>query len=493
MSPEKPDEMDAAAAAESRNGGSLLPEGFLFGVATAGFQVEGGFNGPGEPENNWVAWEREGRVESSGIALDFWNSYEAHLDRVAAMGCDSFRMSVEWARVCPAPGEVSQEALEGYRSILSACAERSIEPLVTLHHFTHPAWLGVDLWLRPDSPDLFCEWVRTAVGSLGGLCRNWVTINELNIYAVNTYLIGMFPPGRRGDVASATRAIDNMITAHVRAYEVIHEMEPDASVATNNFTLSIYELDRLASDVIAAPSLGVDRSRLGPWLASRRAEYYASLGSTGSVVGDRLEKAIRRLAARTSQLEEAFPRAVAAAYAASSPRLADVVQLDYYDPFAAHHVRLPGHRTAGGRTWLPGRMLWDDLPCPDDMRSFLEAARQPGLDIWIVENGLSNRVKRGRRYPRMDRYDRPRYMREHLAAVLGAIEAGLPITGYWHWTLADNYEWGSYEPRFGIFGVDRERGVRVGGLDSMGLDAAGAYRRLIEGLRSGDRSVLDPR
>jgi len=80
-----------------------------------------------------------------------------------------------------------------------------------------------------------------------------------------------------------------------------------------------------------------------------------------------------------------------------------------------------------------------------------------------------------------------------VVAVVGAVEAGVPVTGYWHWSLVDNYEWGSYEPRFGIHGVDRDRGPGGGTwleTDAMGRDAAGAYRRLIAGIRSGDRSVL---
>jgi len=74
--------------------------------------------------------------------------------------------------------------------------------------------------------------------------------------------------------------------------------------------------------------------------------------------------------------------------------------------------------------------------------------------------------------------------------MVAAIDEGIPVTGYFHWTLADCYEWGSYEPRFGLYGVDRERGVRWRDVDSMGGDAAGAFRRLAEGLRAGDRSVL---
>ncbi len=113
-----------------------------------------------------------------------------------------------------------------------------------------------------------------------------------------------------------------------------------------------------------------------------------------------------------------------------------------------------------------------------------------GLDLWVVENGLCNRVRRGRSFPRLDGLDRGRYLRAILGALVDAIDAGVPVGAYYHWTLVDNYEWGSYEPRFGIHGVDRERGLRVLDADAMGFDAAGSYRRIIEGLRAGDRSVL---
>ena len=480
---------------DRKSGSSLLPDGFRFGVATAGFQVEGGFNGPGEPANNWAAWEAEGRVEPSGIALDFWNRYEEHLDRVAAMGCDSFRMSVEWARVEPEEGKVDAEALARYLAILQACRARGIEPLVTLHHFTHPAWLGPDLWLRPDSPERFRHWAGVAVEALAPACSNWVTINELNVLALESYLIGTFPPGRLGDLRSAERALDNLLTAHIAAYGEVHRIQPSACVSTNNYTLSLYELDRLPADLLAAPGAGVTRDDLAAWLASRRESYYAALPEPSGGPGTRtFERVMRsfagRVGARRPGLDAAFPRAAAALYASGHERVLDVVQVDYYDPFAAHHIRLPGHKSAGGRTWLPGRMLWDDLPCPGDMRAFLETSRQVGLELWVVENGMGSRVRRGRAWPRLDRYDRPRYLREHLGEIVRLVEAGLPLTGYWHWTLADNYEWGSYEPRFGIFGVDRERGVRWLDTDSLGHDTAGAYRRLIEGLRAGDASVL---
>src|SRR5439155_9926442 len=103
--------------------------------------------------------------------------------------------------------------------------------------------------------------------------------------------------------------------------------------------------------------------------------------------------------------------------------------------------------TAGGRWWEPGRPLWDDEIDPTGMRRYARLNAEPGLPLWIVENGLCNRVRRGVSYPRCDGWDRVRYLRTHLAAVVDAVDAGIPVGAYFHWTLADNYEWGSYEPR----------------------------------------------
>ncbi|MDQ3898503.1 MAG: family 1 glycosylhydrolase, partial [Actinomycetota bacterium] len=147
-------------------------------------------------------------------------------------------------------------------------------------------------------------------------------------------------------------------------------------------------------------------------------------------------------------------------------------------------------RTAGGRTWAPGGRHWDMAVRPEGLLTYLRLNAWPGLDVEISENGLCNRVRRGRAWPRGDGWDRVRALRAHLRVMVVALDEGIPVRGYFHWTLADCYEWGSYEPRFGLYGVDRERGARWSDVDSMGGDAAGAYRRLADALRAGDRSVL---
>jgi beta-glucosidase/6-phospho-beta-glucosidase/beta-galactosidase len=188
---------------------------------------------------------------------------------------------------------------------------------------------------------------------------------------------------------------------------------------------------------------------------------------------------------------------VGAVYDSPHDRTLDVLALDYYDPDVARHFRMPGHRTAGGRNRLPTRELWDDVVDPGGLAHWLGVQHDlaPGLPLWVVENGLCNRVRNGRSYIRGDGWDRPRYLRDNIGAVIEAIDRGAPVTGYWHWSLVDNYEWGSYEPRFGLYGIDRHRGehgMRWLESDSMGDDSPGTYRRIIAGLRAGDRSVLHP-
>ena len=479
-------------------GRSVLPEGFLFGVATAGFQVEGGFNGPGEPANNWLAWEQIGRVEPSGDAVGFWARPEEALDRAVALGCDSFRLGVEWARVMPDGNQVDQVALDRYVSIVEGCVARGMAPLVTLHHFTHPEWLGEDFWLRPDAPARFAEWARIVVPALAPSVRHWVTLNELNIFAVQTYMTGDFPPGRVFAIGDAAVALDNLLAAHVVGYDVIHAERPDAIVTTNNFCLSVYEYDRLLVDLLLARSNGIARRDIDAWLADRRRDHYALLPTAG--MGETvLRKAGARLApyGATGKGSTTPRRALDALEASPHERTLDVLGVDYYDPLASRHFRLPGHRTAGGRNPAPARALWDDPPDPGGLTRWLgvQHALAPGLPLWVVENGLCNRVRRGRSFGRLDGWDRPRYLRANVAAVVDAIDGGVPVAGYWHWSLVDNYEWGSYEPRFGLFGIDRDRGGtgrRWLETDAMGHDSAGTYRRIIEGLRTGDRSVLDP-
>ena len=468
----------------------LLSPNFLFGVATAGFQIEGGYNGRGEPSNNWEQWERDGRVDASGSATGFFDDPERQLDRAAEIGLTSFRLSIEWSRVEPTRGGIDRVAIDRYRRILAAIIEREMEPVVTLHHFTHPSWLGSTPWCTTDNAQLLACWMATAVNELGDLCSRWVTVNEPNILAINSFLTGIFPPGRVFDARGLAATFDTLLAAHVAGYDLIHDIQPDALVTTNPYTFSIYELDQVATDLLTAQDAGVDLDDVKGHLVAQRREHYRVIGDGGSTRTGSIERFLRRMAASRFSVADAFPATIAALRSSSSTRHLDVIAVDHYAPLAASHLVIPGRRTAGGRWWRPGRALWDDAPDPRAFVTVLEEAGRYDRPVWVLENGMSNRVVRGRSYRRLDGVRRPAYLADHLGAVLCAVERGVPVEGFWHWTLIDNYEWGSYEPRFGLYAMDRPAGLVVRPVDALGDDAAGAYRAIIAGLRAGDDSVV---
>lgn len=448
----------------------------------------------GQPTNNWSAWERSGRATPSGPAAGTWGAWERVLDALEQVGADSFRLSFEWARVIPAAdGVVDETALATYVWLIDECLARGITPVVTLHHFTHPAWLGPEFWLRPDAPERFASWVSVVVEAVSDRVRHWVTINEPNVLALGSWVLGVFPPGRHGSTDAAALAVDHLLSAHVRAYEIIHAARPDALVTTNVSAMSAYPLGRQLLDLLVARRAHVDEGALDEWF-DERARLCDSLLPTNGLA----ERAARWGVARRPLVRRAEGRpggARTAVYASEYECTLDVLGLNYYAPRISSHLRLPGHPTAGGRRGRPTRALWDDTPDPAAFGRWLgvEHYLYPELDLWILENGMSSRVTEHGAHQRLDGWRRPRYLSTHLAAILDAIELGVPVAGYWHWSLVDNYEWGSFEPRFGLLGVDRTAPdqPRWTDEDAVGDRSAETYRALLTAVRSGDRAAFD--
>jgi len=212
------------------------PDGFLWGAATAAHQVEGG-----NWNNDWWAWEHDPNspcVEPSGDACDQYHRYEDDLDLMVELGIPTYRFSIEWARIEPEPGEFSPAALGHYRRVVQAARERSINPMLTLHHFTNPRWVtDQGGWANEAVVDWYTEYVKEAVGHLGDLVDDWCTINEPNIVATFGYLNGLFPPGHM-DFAEREAANANFIAAHRAARDVIKSHRPDARAG---LTIALHE------------------------------------------------------------------------------------------------------------------------------------------------------------------------------------------------------------------------------------------------------------
>jgi len=191
---------------------TTFPEGFLWGVATAAHQIEGG-----NTNNDWWDWEHQagsGVAEPSGDACDSVHRWPEDVDLVAGLGLGAYRFSLEWSRIEPAEGEFSTAWLDHYRAVCAACHERGLLPVVTFHHFTTPRWLAArGGWEAADAPERFARFVERAGAHLGDLVGMACTLNEPNVVAVLGYLLGAFPPGAT-DLGRYVAVNEAMVRTH---------------------------------------------------------------------------------------------------------------------------------------------------------------------------------------------------------------------------------------------------------------------------------------
>src|SRR5438445_5833034 len=165
------------------------------------------------------------------MACDWWNNAEQDFNLACGLGLNAVRLSVEWSRIEPEHDVWDDAALNRYWAMLMALRDRGLRPFLTLHHFSHPVWFEQrGGFLSSDAAALFLRFARRVADALGGLCQDWVTFNEPNVYAALGYVLGEFPPGRRGKIITAVRVVNRIAACHGRAFHAIHELQPGAQV-----------------------------------------------------------------------------------------------------------------------------------------------------------------------------------------------------------------------------------------------------------------------
>jgi len=462
---------------------------FLWGVSCSPYQHEGGYNGEGQPRNNWYDWEVAGKVETSGRAVDFWNRYEEDFDRAEMMGLSSYRLGIEWARLQPdgVNGELSEGALGRYVDMIQALRARGLEPLVTLSHFTTPRWLGRDPWLSDETPEIFSHYACRMLELLNqklmdrGVAppRWFITLNEPNMLAACTYNVGAFPAGGRSWWAAALVALQNQLAAHVRVKRGVHALYRRYSdwgtpmLSFNTFASDLYWMDKMLVDVLEAARQTHANESIFAFLQDRYREFtrayrgmdFPHHGIFSEMVGE-LVKQIQHALSRRFLHESTFSRLVPLVREQRDDQVVDYISFDYYDPFVGNAVRLPSLADlqlgrVGLREWLTKGLAtkwWDWKALPRGLRFFVEryASEYPDLPILIAENGMAERRCSSNEacQRREDQQSRSYFLRQHVLEVKKLRAEGLPLIGYFHWSLTDNYEWGTYAPRFGLFGVD---------------------------------------
>ena len=394
--------------------GRTFPKGFLWGTASAAYQVEG------DNRNcDWWEWEQTpGHIangDSSAVACDSYNRYREDFALLRELAQNAHRLSIEWSRIEPAEGEFDSRQIRHYRDVLGELREQGILPMVTLHHFTSPLWFSrKGGWTAGDSARAFLPFVRRVADELGDLVGMWCTVNEPSIYGANGWITGEFPPGHHGDLAGQYRVTANLRRAHDLAYAALKKRWPDTPVGLSHHKFvfipaSATRRDRMAA---AAAQLVTDRWPTGP--------------------------------GRVSKIVEAQADYIGVAH--------------YWGQMCAFDPRRPQDQFVR-RFNPPGvtvtEMGWASNPLW--MRSVLNELKAYAKPVYITENGIATG----------DDELRVRYLPDVLEQVHLAIGDGVDVRGYFHWTNLDNFEWArGYRPKFGLVAVDRktlERTVKPSG------------------------------
>jgi beta-glucosidase len=498
---------------------------FLWGVATSAYQSEGGYNGPDQPQTNWAAAEKKGDVAKSGLCSDFWNRYSEDFTRCRQLGLNAFRLGIEWSRVQPTyvdrkgpPTPFDYRALDHYVDMLAKCRDNGLEPVVTLHHFVHPSWLGTDPWLDPGITNSFCHYVRESVLYINraltdqrGLqpIRYYITINEPNMLVLNTYFGAQFPSGpkKMRGTRSLPAAYRNILITHVRAYNLIHRVYaeegwPEPAVTLNNYCSDLYWSDKILLDLLSVRERGIPTNQLGRYILEKIRQFAEAFDAAEIPLkkdipfffGAGLKKVSNWLGHKTF-LPEYFSPLVDELYLADRTAAIDYIGLDYYDPFAAHMFRHPvwwdhEFKDKSLRTWLMNSVTskwWDWRVLPRGMRFFCDYYSKEfgNRPVLIAENGMAIRRRVDNKNTlRRDRMTRSHFLRVHFEEIINIVRSDIPLIGYLHWSLFDNYEWGTFTPRFGLYSIDYAKDRARLLEDQLGDRPADTYAGLIEFFRN---------
>ena len=427
---------------------STLGDDFTWGVATAAFQIEGSPDADGKGPSIWDTFShkrnRFGKTPiqdgtTADVATDSYRRYRDDVDLIDRLGFDAYRFSLSWPRIFPTgSGKLNQAGLDHYRRVVEACLARGIEPWVTLYHWDLPQGLeDKGGWTNRETAKHFADYAFTVGEALGDLVTNWMLFNEPLNVVISGHLVGNFAPGKRS-LHAYFAALHHVNLATGMGERALRTADPDAVIGTTQYL---------------TPPIGQGPGPLAG-MAERAADAVLNRAFVEPIIG------------------RGYPWGEAPILHGVRPFIKDddmtemVADLDflgvqYYTRLRAQWLPIPGLWTVpafGGGSGSGDDVTslgWEIMP--EGLGMVLDRMHAYGVfdRIVVTEGGASfdDQLVNGRVHdPR--RID---YYRTHIAEVAAARERGVPVDGYFAWSLMDNFEWAlGLVPRFGLVYVDYE-------------------------------------
>ncbi len=397
-----------------------FPKNFLWCSATAAHQIEGN-----NDKSDWWQWEKlPGKIrnnDQSSQASNHWNMVSEDIQLMTDLGLDTYRFSLSWSKIEPLQGHFDFKALEHYQNEINELIKKGIKPIVTLHHFTQPQWFQ-DLggWENKKAVNLFLSFVKIVYSILGKNVQYWTTINEPMVFIGGGYIEGVTPPGKnRADFGPP---LIHLLQAHAEAY---HYIKGQAKKENREVLIGLAHHLR----------------PLEAWQKWNPIDLFIAYYADKVFNWDILQ------ALKTGTLDIYVPFLINIHQ--DIPQLKntqDYIGINYYTRellhFSFSEFKILRELKPSAEF---SDLNWEIYPAgfkqviSDTHRIF------PNTPILITENGIADKK---------DVY-RARYINTHLKVLLESIQKSIPILGYCHWTLMDNFEWiEGFEPRFGLYEVD---------------------------------------
>ena len=417
-----------------------FPKDFIWGVATSAYQIEGAWNEDGKGPSIWDTFTHTpGKIvnnETGDVSVDHYHRYKEDVALMKELGLDAYRFSVAWSRIIPAgTGSINRAGLDFYDSLVDELLRKKIEPYVCLFHYDLPQALqDKGGWPNRDTALAFAEYAHVVTERLSDRVKVWFTHNEPWVTAAAGYFDGSHAPGIKDPVATF-KAMHHLLLSHGLAAEAIRAAAKQPVKVGITLNLNpVHPATGSKKDRDAAMRMDtiLNRVMLDPLLKGTTPMQEFAVGRmlTGSLI-------------RPGDLEKIHSL--------------DLLGVNYYtrtvvknDPkfpvVAAVQIQPVGNEYSG---------MWEIYP--EGIHELLLRIwkdYQPTCEIMVTENGVP--VPDGLDFDGRVRDERRiRYLKNHIFQVHRAIEDGVPVRGYFHWSLMDNFEWAlGYAQRFGLLYVD---------------------------------------